>query len=290
MIRIAKSHRGITYTSPTRKREGKPGSRGPTRLRVGLVSSTHRSTFVCTQQRIRGVVLVCLAAISLSALTGCGIVAQQQNVQGVQLYQQGNLNAALDHFRQSIENDPKNADGYYNLGAAHHQLAKMRQNPADLQQAETYYQQCLAVNPNHNDCRRGLAVLYGDEGRAADGFRMLQEWSDRAPQLADPKIELARLSEEFGDKESAKAHLQDALAVAPNDPRALAALGKLREESGDLDQAGANYARALAANPNQPQLASRLTAIQQARGGATPWYTQPGGTRLVNTPSGPAYR
>ncbi|HZZ73450.1 MAG TPA: tetratricopeptide repeat protein [Pirellulales bacterium] len=231
-----------------------------------------------------------LAGAALLPCAGCGLMAHEQNVEGVQYYQQGNLNAALDTFQKSIETDPQDADSYYNLGAAHHQLAKMRQNPADLQQAETYYQQCLAINPNHRDCRRGLAVLYVDEGRAADSFRMLQEWSDRAPQLADPKVELARLSEEFGDKTTAKTRLEEAVAISPTDPRALAALGKLREDSGDLDQAGANYARALQTNPNQPQVAARLSAIQQSRGGAAPWYTQTNGTRLVNNPTGPTYR
>ena len=223
--------------------------------------------------------------------TGCGMMSHQENVQGVQYYQQGNLNAAVDKFQRSLENDPQNADGYYNLAATYHQLAKMRQNPADLRQAENFYQRCLAVNPNHGDCRRGLAVLLMDQGRAPDSFRMLQEWAATAPQLPDPKVELARLHEEFGDKESAKARLQEAIAVSPNNSRALAALGKLREESGDIDQAYAVYARSLATNQNQPQVAARLAAIQQSRSGVFPWYAQPGGTRFANAPNGyVAYR
>ncbi len=247
-----------------------------------------RDTFTTARNssHISRLVAMIAAAVSFATCTGCGMMSHQQNVQGVQYYQQGNLNAALDQFQRSVENDPQNSDGYYNLAAAHHQLAKMRQNPADLQQAETFYQRCLAVNPNHKDCRRGLAVLYVDQGRAADSFRMLQEWSDRTPQLPDPKIELARLHEEFGDKESAKARLQEAIAVAPNDSRALAALGKLREDAGDVDQAYANYARSLSTNQNQPQVAARLSAIQQARAGVGPWYTQPGGTRYANAPNG----
>lgn len=217
------------------------------------------------------------------SLCGCGVMSQQQNVQGVQYYQQGNLTGAIESFRKSIENDPQHPDGYYNLAAAQHQLAKARQAPAELAQAEQYYLQALAKDPNHADARRGLAVLYCDQGRANNAFSMLTEWAQQSPTRADPFVELARLSEEFGDKESAKQRLIQAVAAAPSNSRALAALGRLREEAGDLEQAAANYARALAVNSQQPELAARLAQIQAARPPANTWpaYPQNPDTRLA---------
>ncbi len=57
---------------------------------------------------------------------------------------------------------------------------------------------------------------------------MLEDWSTENPSQPAPKIELARLFEEFGDKNAAKENLTAALTISPNDPRALAALGWLR--------------------------------------------------------------
>ncbi len=56
----------------------------------------------------------------------------------------------------------------------------------------------------------------------------------------------------------------DALAVDPNNPRALVALASLREQAGDPGQAVANYSRALAIDPAQPTVAARVAAIQSA--------------------------
>ena len=99
-----------------------------------------------------------------------------------------------------------------------------------------------------------------------------------------PKIELARLYEESGNRDAAKSQLIDAVAADPANARALAALGKLREDAGETTQALANYQRSLAVDPNQPQLASRVGALTTP---AIPAFTPPGGTRVVTVPAPP---
>jgi tetratricopeptide (TPR) repeat protein len=189
----------------------------------------------------------------------------------------------LQRFQQAIQSDPNNADGYYNLAATYQQLGKLHQRKTDLAQAESYYHQCLDHNPNHQDCHRGLAVLLVEQARSEDAFKLLEGWAERNPALPGPKIELARLFEESGNREAAKQHLIEAVAVDPTNARALAALGKLREESGDSGQALADYERSLAINRFQPQVASRVTSLRSSLSTA-PVVTPPGGTRLVNTP------
>lgn len=204
------------------------------------------------------------------------------------MFQQAYYQGALQRFQQAIQIDPNNADGYYNLAATYHRLGDMQQQKLYWQQAESYYHQCLDHDPNHTDCYRGLAVLLVSQNRSQDSFRLLEGWAERNPSLAAPKVELARLFEESGDREAAKHHLIDAVAVDPNNSRALAALGKLREESGDVTQALANYQRSLALNRFQPQVAARVATLQSSFGPA-PLVTPPGGTRTVTAPT-PAFR
>jgi predicted Zn-dependent protease len=128
--------------------------------------------------------------------------------------------------------------------------------------------------------------LLVEEGKTQDAFAMLQDWEVRNPNLPAAKIELARLYEEFGDKKTATDQLTAALAISPNDPRALAALGKIREDSGDHGQALANYQRSLMANQFQPHLAQRVVALQSAGAGTIAPNTSAGGTRLAVSPSG----
>ena len=225
----------------------------------------------------------CIAPILMCCLPGCGMMSANQNAEGVRLFQQGSYDAGAQRFRQAMQSEPNNPDSYYNLAAYYHREGKLDGRQVDLAQAESYYRQCLDRNPNHLECRRGLAVLLVEQGRQEEAFGMLQDWATQNPTLPAPKIELARLSEEFGDKQAATARLTEALAISPNDPRALTALGKLRVDAGDSGQALANYQRSLAVNRFQPELVQRVAMLQSA-GVTTPAYEPAAGTRLVAAP------
>lgn len=216
-----------------------------------------------------------VAAAWLASCLGCGGLARNDNAAGVQLYQQGNYLGAVNHFQQALAKQPGNADCFYNLGATYHQQAKLFGRPADLQTAEQYYHLCLARNPNHDACQRGLAVLLVEENRRDDALAQLQQWAARQPGNPNPQIEIARLCEEHGDLREAENHLVDALAIDPHNPRALVALGQLREASGQSSQALANYSRALAVDPGQPVVAARVASLSGAPPAASSVATLP---------------
>lgn len=205
-------------------------------------------------------------SVVLAAASGCGFMAQGQNAEGVRLHQQGNYHGALERFQQAIQSDPNNPDAYYNLAATYHRLGKLSGNRLELEQAESYYNQCLDHDGNHRDCYRALAVMLVEQNRSEEAFRLLERWADRNPASAVPKIELARLFEEFGDRDAAKDHLVEALMIDPYDSRALAALGKLHEEMGNYSQALSVYQRSLWHNHLQPEVAARVAALQSAIG------------------------
>jgi tetratricopeptide (TPR) repeat protein len=234
-------------------------------------------------------VVCCLSGLLLLGATGCNLASQGQNVDGVRLFNQGNYQAASDRFRQAMESDPTNPDSYYNLAATYHRQGILRNDKTDLDQAESFYDQCLARDPDHVDCYRGLAVLLVERGESDEAFKVLERWEARSPSSAEPKIELARLRQEFGDQEQAKKYLTEALEFDPHNHRALTALGQIREQEGDHQQALAVYSRSLQANRFQPQVATRVAALQRSVGTTAAIVTPPGGTRVVATP-GPATR
>lgn len=228
-----------------------------------------------------------VAPLLLAAVVGCRPLAFSQNNTGVQQFQQGNYQAALQSFHQTVARDPGNADAYYNLASTYHRLGKVTNRRGDLDQAEQYYHQCLDRNPNHADCHRGLAVLLVDEQRNEEAFRLLEGWASRNPTASPPRVELARLSQEFGDPNRAKEYLLQAVSANPYDARALAALGKLHEDLGDPAQALADYQRSLWHDSAQPAVAARVAALRGAYGNIAPITTPPGGTRTVTVPTQP---
>jgi tetratricopeptide (TPR) repeat protein len=233
--------------------------------------------------------------VLLLATSGCGsIVAQGRNAEGVRLFEQARYQEAAKEFQEAMYADPNDADGYYNLAATYHRMGSVEHRQADLDQAEDYYNRCLDHNPNHTDCYRGLAVLLAEQGRNDDAFRLIEGWVQRQPGSGEAKIELARLNEEFGNRQAARDYLIEALAVQPNNARALAALGKIREDAGDTAQALANYQRSLENNSRQTLLASRVAALETgvATGGAVAGTVPPSvemGTRMADRP-GPSTR
>ena len=203
-----------------------------------------------------------LAALPLAG--GCGnFSAQGKNAEGVRLYQQARLPEALRLFQEASYDDPKNADAYYNIAATQHQLAQSQNRPEELRQAEQSYRMCLDRNANHRDAYRGLATLMSQQGRTNESVALLQGWVERQPGSADARIELARLADELGDKTRAEGVLLDALALQPENPRALTALGKLREDAGRRAEALAAYQRSYAVDNRQGELATRIASLQR---------------------------
>ena len=184
-----------------------------------------------------------------------------QSTMGVRLFQQGRYTEALQQFQTAQATDPSNPDAYYNLASTYHKLGVAQKDAQLIEQAESLYNQCLDLQPNHVDCHRGLAVLLAESSRPDSAMRLLKNWASTNPQMADPRIELARLHQEFGQVKVAEQYLDEALALNPNDFRAWTARGQLREASGDFGQALQNYQQSLAINSLQPDLFQKVASL-----------------------------
>ncbi len=207
--------------------------------------------------------------------------ARGLNAQGVRQFEQAQYEQAIQQFQQAIYDDPANADAHYNLASAYHRLGTLNKSESYLRQAEQYYHMCLDRNANHHQCYRGLAVLLVEQDRKDEAFRLLEGWADRVTTSPEPKIELARLYQEHGNRKEAKRQLIEALRTDPNHPRALAALGKIREDMGELSQALTDYQRSLWKDRFQPEVSARVAALQSAFSPSPLAATPPGGPPIV---------
>jgi tetratricopeptide (TPR) repeat protein len=260
-----------------------------TSIKRPINSDLWRKRFACSGSR-NGctTTLRLLIGVILVGLAGCGgFTAQGRNAEGVRLFQQTRFQDALREFQEASYADPNNADSYYNIAATYHRTGQLERRQSDLAQAESYYNLCLDRDPNHAECYRALAVLLAEQGRKEEAFRLIEGWVQRQPASADAKIELARLNDEFGNRQVAKEHLIEALAVQPDNPRALTALGKIREDAGDNAQALANYQRSLWYDNRQTQVAARAAALQSGFPSMASPSVGDGSTRVVGRDAAP---
>jgi tetratricopeptide (TPR) repeat protein len=234
--------------------------------------------------------LACLVGLSFAA-SGCQYTAKGKNAQGVAMFQNGQYQQSAQLFQQAIQQSPTDADAYYNLAATYHQVGKLNKSPNELSQAEALYNKALDLNPNNQEAYRALAVLLVDQNRPDAAQRLLDGWFAANPTNPAPKVELARLRDEFGDKQGAKDYLQQALMLDPYEPRALAALGRIQEAEGQTQLALNSYQRSLFRNASQPELAARVASLRTSvnasmQNFANPTFTS-GGTRTATTPVTP---
>lgn len=221
-----------------------------------------------------------LAALLVGLGAGCQMATSGHNQAGVQAYNQGQYVAALQRFQLAADSDPRNSDAVYNMARVHHELGSKQASASDLERAETYYNQCLDIDPNHAGAHRALAVLLVETGREDAAFRLLKNWAVASPEIADARIELARLHEEFGDSETAMLQLTQALQLNGQDARIHNALANLRQKSGQYDQALANYQRSYTLNSMQPTVAARIEQLRRATSDGF-GSMSPNGTRTV---------
>ncbi len=221
------------------------------------MSTSTRSVTTQLNRSILLLLVVCLLAPS----TGCRVTSMGQNTLGVRLFQQGRYSEALQQFQTAQVSDPSNSDTYYNLASTYHKMGVAQKDAKMIEQAEALYNQCLDLQSNHIDCHRGLAVLLAESGRPDSAMTFLKNWATANPGMADARVELARLSQEFGQTKLAEQYLDEALALNPNDHRAWTARGQMRESSGDLGQALQNYQQSLALNSLQPDLYQRVASL-----------------------------
>ncbi len=226
------------------------------------------------------VTVVLWFGLLIGGMTGCQSMPGGSPPQGLALYQQGQYQAAIPFFQQSIAAQPQSSDGYYNLASTYHRLGTQRADRNLINQAEQLYNQALDLDDQarrqgyaveNPDCYRGLAVLLAETERPDKAFTLLKNWSQNNPRSADARVELARLYQEFGDSESANNQLQQALRLDQNNARAWAALGYLREQSGDPAQALVNYQRALQLNRSMPAVSERIATLQSQPGATVRW-------------------
>jgi tetratricopeptide (TPR) repeat protein len=199
--------------------------------------------------------------LALSGLLGAGCAPRTDdrsrlyNEDGVQLFARGDYQSALESFDAAMRLDPQDPGLLFNVAQCYDRLA-------DVPKAEQYYTACLQRDPAHGDARLALLTMYHRAGKQAEGNRMVEEWLTQRPNSADAYVLDAWKLRQEKALPQAHGRLQQALALEPQNRRALAELGILYEVMGMPDRAYVLYERILSREPNQTEIAGRLQDLK----------------------------
>ena len=178
---------------------------------------------------------------------------------GLVEHQQGRSDDAIEHIREAIARDGRDAAFHHNLG----NILLARDRAAE---AVKCFERALALAPGSVDTlyNLGNALQQLDQpGRAIPYF-------ERALRLRPEVIELynnlATAMHDVGRLEEAIACYRKGLALAPNSVEILDNLAGALREHGQLDEAQACCTRALALKPDRIESHIGLAEVSRARG------------------------
>lgn len=143
---------------------------------------------------------------------------------GNALYQQGQLDAAVEAYKTAIELDPKYTAAYANLGVTYYQMQQF-----DL--AARQYEKALELNPNDGDVAYNLGALYLQQSLSAaeqpdaqllnQAVTQLEQARQISPDLAEPYFTLGVAYLALNQPAQARESFEKFLSLgAGQDPRA----------------------------------------------------------------------
>jgi tetratricopeptide (TPR) repeat protein len=179
-----------------------------------------------------------LPAESLAAYTNAARVATPTSddlkIVGLDYVLLDDYSDAIKWLEKSVSMDPRNVDAWYCLGRAD-------QTIAHIDEARRAFQKVLDLDPQNVKAESNLGLIYeasGEPAAAMEAYRRAIKWQENSlRQSEQPYVDLGNLLMEQGRTSEAKAPLEKAVALAPNNAYCRLTLGIYYHKSGRLADA-----------------------------------------------------
>ena len=183
-----------------------------------------------------------------------GTLPNAWNNLGILAAREGNTDVAIQRFQHALQIDPEHAIALLNLGNAYRQekdwpeaeralkhaltlnpddpeanysLGMVYAQQNDTDRAHEYLEKALAARPAYPEALNNLGILYLRTQRTAAAIRSFEESIRVAPAYDQSYLNLASVYVIVGDREKAKAILEQLLAQHPDHPQAKTQLKQL---------------------------------------------------------------
>ena len=145
-----------------------------------------------------------------------------------------NARKALELYKQAIRQNPKNNDARYNL--AHLYFIQKRY---DL--AAQAYREVIRADPDDSDAYNNLGTIYERQGKVKSATKLYLKAAKATEPVPTAYYNLARLYLEDGDEERARAAIERAVALEPENETYIKLYSKVLGDSGRLSDATIGY-------------------------------------------------
>ncbi len=206
--------------------------------------------------------LVTLYTATLQKNPGCWMA--HYNL-GIILREQGDVDQALEHYRQAFALRPNYAEAHYNL-------ARCLVEKGQLDDAIEHYEKALKINPADPETHNNLGVTLFGIGRVDDAIVHYQKALAIWPGYAAAACNLANaliVRQLPGDLDDAIARYSMCLAQTPDQAEAQYNLASALLRKGSIDEAIIHYQKALELLPGNADAHANLGSAFLAKGRIT---------------------
>ena len=175
---------------------------------------------------------------------------------GTELQLDGNVEAAITLYRESLARNPNNAVAVSNLGTA---LAANGQ----LDEAITQHRRALELAPNDADSYFNLGNALAVQGEFEEAVEQLQGALQVAPDFAEAHVNLGNVLLEVDELEEAESHYRRATELEPGWVEAYNNLGLLAVAQERVDEGLTLFRQAIEVDPEYPDAHTNLAAALQ---------------------------
>jgi Flp pilus assembly protein TadD len=166
---------------------------------------------------------------------------------GRALGDQGDFRGAMEHFRQALTLDPKDAEVHHNLA---YSLAKTR----EYDEAIKHYREAIVIDPNDTGAQVGIGIALRDKGDLDGAAHHLRRVVAAKPSDATARYNLGCVLFEKRELDSAAEEFRQALEIRPGDFNAHYNLGVTLAQKRDFDGALKHFQQALAVDAQKSDI------------------------------------
>lgn len=210
----------------------------------------------------------------------------QQDVAGVKVNQAnqylttGEVQKALDLYREALAQDPNNGRTYYDYALAldrtgdvaaerdaltksialdaafapsHNQLGLLCLQAGQLADAEQHLKLALSLDPQYSEAQGNLGVLYGQQGNNREAERLFRQATENNPKYTQAFVNLGLVQASQGRFAEAQEALQHALQLEPGNSSALTAAAMVLTRLGRRAEAVASFRKVIELNPQSAE-------------------------------------
>ncbi len=180
---------------------------------------------------------------------------------GYYLYNRGEEDKGMEHYRKALEIYPQFEVAWNNLGYAF-------ANKGRYADAVVHYRQALKLKPDHADVHNNLGNALGNLDQNAEAMHHYRKALELKPDHVDAHNNIGVALAMEGKVEEGMKHLRESLRLKPGNASAHSNLGNAYAVQGKLDEAIEQYKLGLQLKPDDPQAHNNLANALAAKGRA----------------------